>query len=158
MERLSALRTLPSNFAAATRVYSQLCSLRWRLDWEQPAQGTLLWRAFWRRRRYLVLPTAHLMPATAFRPSVFRRLPLLLGLAGIAATAVALADPVVPHSTEDLQSLGIDIMLVLDLSSSMNAEMAGTAWTSPVMPCVRSSTAATATASAWSSSRTTPTS
>ena len=64
---------------------------------------------------------------------MFRRLPLLFGLAGIAATAVALADPVVPHSTEDLQSLGIDIMLVLDLSSSMNAEMAGSS-TSPDGP------------------------
>jgi Ca-activated chloride channel homolog len=57
----------------------------------------------------------------------------VFAFAGIVATAVALADPVVPHSTEDLQSLGIDIMLVLDLSSSMNAEMAGTS-TSPDAP------------------------
>lgn len=90
-------------------------------------------RAFWRRRRYLALPTTHALPAGAFRPSLVRRLPLLFGAAGIAATAVALADPVVPHSTEDLQSLGIDIMLVLDLSSSMNAEMAGSS-TSPDGP------------------------
>jgi Ca-activated chloride channel family protein len=93
----------------------------------------LVVRAIWRRRRYFALPTAHLIPATAFRPSVFRRLPLVFGVAGIVATAVALADPVVPHSTEELQSLGIDIMLVFDLSSSMNAEMAGTS-TSPDGP------------------------
>lgn len=93
----------------------------------------LVVRVYWRRRRYLVLPTAQLLPATAFRPSLFRRLPLLFGVAAVAATAVALADPVVPHSTEDLQSLGIDIMLVLDLSSSMNAEMAGRS-TSPDGP------------------------
>jgi Ca-activated chloride channel family protein len=86
-------------------------------------------RALWRRRRYLTLPTAHLLPPTAYRPSRIRRLPLLFGALGIASTAVALADPVVPHSTEDLQSLGIDIMLVLDLSSSMNAEMAATSAT-----------------------------
>jgi hypothetical protein len=94
----------------------------------------LVVRALWRRRTYLVLPTAHLIPASASRPSVFRRLPLLFGIAGIAATAVALADPVVPHSTEELQSLGIDIMLVLDLSSSMNTEMAGSGPPSPDGP------------------------
>ena len=87
----------------------------------------LVVRALWRRRRYVSLPTAHLLPAQGYRPSIVRRLPLLFGLAGIAATAVALAEPVVPHSTADLQSLGIDIVLVLDLSSSMNTEMGGAA-------------------------------
>jgi Ca-activated chloride channel homolog len=90
-------------------------------------------RVLWRRRRYVVLPTAHLIPVGAFRPSVVRRLPNVFALLGIAATAVALADPVLPHSTENLESLGIDIMLVLDLSSSMNTEMAGTS-TSPDGP------------------------
>ena len=116
-----------------SRVASLTLQQPWALALVPASLVALIVRAFWRRRRYLVLPTAHLMPATAFRPSVFRRLPLLFGLAGIAATAVALADPVVPHSTEDLQSLGIDIMLVLDLSSSMNAEMAGSS-TSPDGP------------------------
>jgi Ca-activated chloride channel homolog len=87
----------------------------------------LVVRAVWRRRRYVSLPTAHLLPAEAYQPSIVRRLPLLFGMAGIAATAVALAEPVVPHSTADLQSLGIDIVLVLDLSSSMNTEMGGSA-------------------------------
>lgn len=85
----------------------------------------LVVRALWRRRRYVSLPTAHLLPPQSYRPSIVRRLPLAFGLAGIAATAVALAEPVVPHSTADLQSLGIDIVLVLDLSSSMNTEMGG---------------------------------
>lgn len=106
----------------------------WALALAPVSLLALVVRALWRRRKYVVLPTAHLMPATAFRPSIFRRLPLLFGAAGIVATAVALADPVVPHSTEDLQSLGIDIMLVLDLSSSMNAEMAGTGSPSPDGP------------------------
>lgn len=82
-------------------------------------------RAWWRRRRFVIFPTVHLVSPSTGRPSVFRRLPLLCGAAAIASTAVALADPVVPQSTQDLQSLGIDIMLVLDLSSSMNTEMAG---------------------------------
>lgn len=85
----------------------------------------LLVRAWWRRRHYVVLPTAHVLPPRAHRPSMFRRLPVVLALAGIAATVVALAEPVVPHTTSDLQSLGIDIVLVLDLSSSMNTEMGG---------------------------------
>lgn len=90
----------------------------------------LVVRAFWRRRFYVALPTAALVPPRAWRPTVLRRLPLLIGLAAIAATALGLAEPVVPHATADLQSRGIDIVLVMDLSSSMNTEMAGTA-TSP---------------------------
>lgn len=85
----------------------------------------LLVRARWRRRRYVALPTAGVLPARGFRPSLARRLPLVFALAGIAATAVALAEPVVPHATADLRSLGIDIVLVMDLSSSMNTEMGG---------------------------------
>lgn len=91
-------------------------------------------RALWRRRRYLALPTTHLLPTKAFRPTILRRAPLVFGVLAVSATAVALADPVVPHATEDLQSLGIDIMLVLDLSSSMNAEMAGTTLEGPKGP------------------------
>lgn len=83
-------------------------------------------RALWRRRFYIALPTAGFLPARAWRPSALRRLPLVIGVAAIAATAVALAEPVVPHATADLQSRGIDIVLVMDLSSSMNTEMAGT--------------------------------
>jgi Ca-activated chloride channel homolog len=92
---------------------------------------TLIVRAVWRRRRYVALPTTGLFPAQGFRPSIIRRLPLLFGLAGIAAISIALADPVVPHSTADLRSLGIDIVLVMDLSSSMNTEMGGRGQSSP---------------------------
>ena len=94
----------------------------------------LVVRALWRRRRYVALPTAGLLPAQGYGPSIVRRLPLLFGLAGIAAISVALADPVVPHSTASLQSLGIDIVLVMDLSSSMNTEMGGSGPSSPDGP------------------------
>jgi hypothetical protein len=94
----------------------------------------LVVRALWRRRRYVALPTAGLLPAQGYRPSVIRRLPLVFGLAGVGAIAVALADPVVPHSTADLRSLGIDIVLVMDLSSSMNTEMGGSGPSSPDAP------------------------
>jgi len=85
----------------------------------------LVARWAWRRRRFVTLPTAHLLPPRAYQPTIVRRLPLALALAGIAATAVALGEPVLPHSTGELRSLGIDIVLVLDLSSSMSTEMAG---------------------------------
>jgi Ca-activated chloride channel family protein len=93
----------------------------------------LLVRAWWRRRHYVVLPTTTFVAGAAYRPSLIRRLPLAAALAGISATAVALAEPVVPHATADLQTLGIDIVLVLDLSSSMNTEM-GAASSSPDVP------------------------
>jgi Ca-activated chloride channel family protein len=82
-------------------------------------------RAIWRRRHYLVLPTAAVLPPDAFRPSPFRRMPALLVVAAIGCIAIALADPVIPHSSAELQSIGIDIVLVMDLSSSMNIEMGG---------------------------------
>jgi Ca-activated chloride channel family protein len=93
----------------------------------------LLVRAWWRRQRYVVLPTTAFLAGAVYRPSPVRRLPLVAALGGITATAVALAEPVVPHATSDLQSLGIDIVLVLDLSSSMNTEM-GAVSTSPDVP------------------------
>ncbi len=93
----------------------------------------LVVRAVWRRRYYVALPTAALVPPHAWRPTALRRLPLVVGMGAIAATAVALAEPVVPHTTADLRSRGIDIVLVMDLSSSMNTEMAGTS-SSPDVP------------------------
>jgi Ca-activated chloride channel family protein len=98
----------------------------WALTLMPASLVLIVVRALWRRRRFVSLPTTHLLPLQGFTPSIFRRLPLLFGLAGIAATAVALAEPVIPHSTANLQSLGIDIVLVMDLSSSMNTEMGGT--------------------------------
>ncbi|MDH4063291.1 MAG: VWA domain-containing protein [Acidobacteriota bacterium] len=94
----------------------------------------LVVRWAWRRRRFVSFPTAHLLPGRAYQPSALRRLPLAFALSALAATAVALGEPVVPHSTGELRSLGIDIVLVLDLSSSMNTEMAGSGSSSPDGP------------------------
>jgi Ca-activated chloride channel family protein len=94
----------------------------------------LVVRALWRRRRYVAFPTVAVLSGSAYRPSVVRRLPLLVALSGIAAGAVALAKPVIPHTTAELQSLGIDIVLVMDLSSSMNTEMGSDAPPSPDRP------------------------
>ncbi|MCC7126219.1 MAG: VWA domain-containing protein, partial [Acidobacteria bacterium] len=68
----------------------------------------------------------HLLPARAWRPSALRRLPIAFALAAVASIAVALAEPVIPHTRSTIESLGIDIVLVMDLSSSMSTEMGGT--------------------------------
>ena len=52
-----------------SRVASLTLQQPWALALVPASLVALLVRAFWRRRRYLVLPTAHLMPPTAFRPS-----------------------------------------------------------------------------------------
>lgn len=97
----------------------------WALALVPASLLALVARWAWRRRRFVTLPTASLVSVTAHRPSALRRLPLAFGLGAIAATAVALAEPVLPHTTGELRSLGIDIVLVMDLSSSMNTEMGG---------------------------------
>jgi Ca-activated chloride channel homolog len=57
------------------------------------------------------------------RPSIVRRLPALLIVLAIVCVLLALADPVVPYVESEIQSRGLDIVLVLDLSSSMQETM-----------------------------------
>ena len=83
---------------------------------------------WWYRQHYRThYATLTLSSLTAFRGRSSRRgrarflLPLLRGLAFIALT-VALARPQRLLSEEDVQTDGIDIMIALDLSSSMLAQ------------------------------------
>src|SRR5439155_16792193 len=57
------------------------------------------------------------------RASIFRRIPFLTLLIALALTACALMDPVLPFAESQIQSRGLDIVVVLDLSSSMQEEM-----------------------------------
>jgi Ca-activated chloride channel family protein len=57
------------------------------------------------------------------RPSPLRRLPDLIAALALAIVLVALMDPVLPYSETHVQSHGLDIALVLDLSSSMQEAM-----------------------------------
>ena len=84
------------------------------------AVALLKWRVRWRFAAFTsILPTRH----APYRASLFRRLPFAV-LAGAAALAgVALMQPVIPYSQTDLSSKGLDIVLLLDLSSSMQEEM-----------------------------------
>jgi Ca-activated chloride channel homolog len=58
-----------------------------------------------------------------FRASLIRRLPFAVLAAAAAFTGLAIMQPVIPYSQADLQSRGLDIVLLMDLSSSMQEEM-----------------------------------
>lgn len=78
------------------------------------------WRVRW---RYAATTMAGLLGASRFRASYFRRLPFLFLAMTLGFIALALMQPVIPYSQADLHSRGLDIVLLLDLSSSMQEEM-----------------------------------
>jgi len=77
----------------------------------------------WRLRRPFAASTTVGWIDRASRASMFRRLPLLTLAAALALTACALMDPVLPYSESEVRSRGLDIVVVLDLSSSMQEPM-----------------------------------
>src|SRR4029453_17557405 len=80
----------------------------------------LKWRVRWRFAAFTSVLPGRRFP---FRASTFRRFPFaVLALAG-ALAGLARMQPVIPFSQADLQSKGLDIVLLLDLSSSMQEEM-----------------------------------
>jgi Ca-activated chloride channel family protein len=81
----------------------------------------LLWRL--RRRSFVAVTTVRWLRAADARASAVRRLPALLVIAAIGLITVASMDPVLPYSESDVQSIGLDLVLVLDLSSSMQETM-----------------------------------
>ena len=58
-----------------------------------------------------------------FRASIARRLPFLVLAVAATFAGLAIMQPVIPYSQADLQSKGLDIVLLMDLSSSMQEEM-----------------------------------
>ncbi|MEO5895551.1 MAG: VWA domain-containing protein [Vicinamibacterales bacterium] len=82
----------------------------------------LAWRLTFRRRAYAVFPLAVLLPRAA-RASRLRQAPLMLAAAAVPLIAIALSEPVLPYAEGELKSRGLDIVLVLDLSSSMEEVM-----------------------------------
>jgi hypothetical protein len=84
------------------------------------AVGVLRWRA---RRPFIASATVRWLAAPAYRASIVRRLPLaVLGVA-LLLLGGALMQPVLPYSQTDITSRGLDIVIALDLSSSMLEEM-----------------------------------
>jgi Ca-activated chloride channel family protein len=82
------------------------------------------WRIL-QRRRFSAFPLMGLLSPHVYRASRLRQVPTLLAAAVLPLIAVALSEPVVPYAERQVTSRGVDIVLVLDLSSSMQEPMGG---------------------------------
>jgi len=78
----------------------------------------------WRMRgRFAASTMAGRLAAGIYRASIVRRLPLAVLAAALALVTLALMDPVLPSRDTDVQSRGLDVVMLLDLSSSMQEQM-----------------------------------
>ena len=75
------------------------------------------------RGRYIGLTTVRWLAAPRYRASALRRLPLGLLIAAAILLAAALMQPVLPYSQVEITSRGLDIVVALDVSSSMLEEI-----------------------------------
>ena len=82
----------------------------------------ILVRLIGRRRTFLGVATGRLL-TRSLRASRLRGLPIVILALAYAAVVAALAEPVVPVREQRVASRGLDIALVLDLSSSMEEVM-----------------------------------
>jgi Ca-activated chloride channel family protein len=84
------------------------------------AVALLKWLLRWRYAAFTNLLPTRRFP---YRASCLRRAPFAILAVAAAFTVLALMQPVIPYSQTDLSSRGLDIVLVMDLSSSMQEEM-----------------------------------
>jgi len=75
------------------------------------------------RRRFAASTTVRWLSASAYRASIVRRLPAAVLVVALALIGLALMDPVLPYAQSVMSSRGVDIVIALDLSSSMLEEM-----------------------------------
>jgi Ca-activated chloride channel family protein len=94
--------------------------LAWWLAGGLAVVALLKWRV---RRRFAAASVASILRSRTYRSSIFRRLPFVVLAAALALTGVALLEPVLPYSQADVSSRGLDIVVLLDLSSSMQEEI-----------------------------------
>src|SRR6476469_9617595 len=78
------------------------------------------WRA---GRRFAASSTVRWMRARHYRASIVRRLPIALLIGSLVLVGLALMEPVIPFTQADVESRGLDIVVVLDLSSSMEEDI-----------------------------------
>jgi Ca-activated chloride channel family protein len=78
------------------------------------------------RRRLGLATTSTWAFGQHYRVSLLRRAPAAILAAAIALVGVALMDPVVPFAEHEVRSLGLDIVIALDLSASMQERMGPT--------------------------------
>src|SRR5204862_1641179 len=84
------------------------------------AVGVLRWRV---RRRFVASTTVRWLAAPRYRASWIRRLPRAVLAIAVVLLGCALMEPVLPYSQAEITSRGLDIVIALDLSSSMLEEM-----------------------------------
>ena len=82
--------------------------------------GLLRWRLRW---RFAVSTDVRVLGDRRYRASLTRRLPFALLVAALAFTSLALMEPMLPYTQAEVTSLGLDVVLLLDLSSSMQEDM-----------------------------------
>ncbi len=100
----------------------------------------LKWRVTW---RFAASTMVRSLSARVYRASIVRRLPFAVLAFALLLTGAALLQPVIPFSQAEVQSRGLDIVILLDLSSSMQEEMGGTTARTPRSGPVRTRLAAT---------------
>ena len=93
-----------------------------------------------RRRPFAAFPLAALLVPARYRASRLRHVPTFVAAAALPLIAVALTEPVLPYAQGQMTSRGLDIVLVLDLSLSMQ-ELMGQPGVMP--PMARATTATT---------------
>ena len=84
------------------------------------ALGVLRWRM---KRRFVAVTTVRWLAARQYRASWLRRLPFAVLVIAVLLLGCALMEPVLPYSQTEITSRGLDIVIALDLSSSMLEEM-----------------------------------
>jgi Ca-activated chloride channel homolog len=77
------------------------------------------WRGHW----FVASSSVRWLDARTYRASLVRRLPFGLLAVGLVLVGLAMMDPVLPYADLDVQSRGLDIVMLLDLSSSMQEPM-----------------------------------
>lgn len=82
----------------------------------------LLWR-YLRKPGFISITTINWLEPVLDRLSWSRRLPMLLLAVAIGLVVVALMAPVMPYTEREVESEGLDIAIVLDLSASMQEVM-----------------------------------
>jgi Ca-activated chloride channel family protein len=93
--------------------------------WSVTALALVLLVLSWltRRRRFVAFSGVRQLELLSHRPSLVRRMPWVLATGGLALIVVALMEPVIPYRESAVEAQGLDIVLVLDLSSSMLEKM-----------------------------------
>jgi Ca-activated chloride channel family protein len=92
----------------------------WWLIAALAAVGVIRWRA---SRRFVASTTVRWLAAPRYRASWIRRLPLVVLALAVLLLGGALMEPVLPYAQTEIRSRGLDIVIALDLSSSMLEEM-----------------------------------